>query len=1411
MTRTRNALGARESFALADGGEAFYYRLSKLEEDGLTTLSRLPFSIRVLLEAALRKHDGYLVRDEDVKTLAGWTPKGEACEIPFMPARVILQDFTGVPAVVDLAALRNAMVELGGDPKKVNPLVPVDLVIDHSVQVDFSGRFEDARARNLEIEYQRNKERYEFLKWGQKNLDNFRAVPPGRGIVHQVNLEWIAQVAHIGQEDGKPLYYCDTVVGTDSHTTMINGLGVLGWGVGGIEAEAVMLGQPVYMLTPEVVGFRLTGKLKPGVTATDMTLRIVEMLRKKGVVEKFVEFYGEGVGQMPLADRAMVANMAPEYGATCGFFPVDHATLEYMRQSGRDEAHIQNVERYYKAQGLFRTEETPDPEFTDTLHLDLSEVEPALAGPKRPQDRVNLSDMKEAFQASLTAPSGHKGHGLPASKVGANADVKVKGGQDYTIRHGDVVIAAITSCTNTSNPSVMLAAGLVARKARERGLMIKPWVKPSLAPGSRVVTEYYKAAGLDADLDALGFHVVGYGCTTCIAEGTPVLMGDGLARPIEDLPDGGGSVVFGPDAATRRLGLALQTEAFSKGEARCVELILQDGRALTCTPDHQVLRSDGIFVRADALKPGVDRVLVGPDAPCDVRGEDERGYVLEAGELAFRLDEAHERRSALAFVRLLGFLMGDGSISEMGQGRISVGQAMDREVILNDIELVTGQRPSAGMYDDIKWSVILPKSLTQAFLALDGVESGRRIHQPASLPAFITDPGCPVSLVREFLAGHFGADGWAPGANRATGCLVQPALMHAALTEHVPQMKAQMEVISSLLARCGVDMSASAVLEYPVRHAESSWRAKDDKARVEVRLTVPDGLGFVERVGYRYCIQKSMVAAAACVHWRTVKNIGRQRLQVADAIRAAHANDPSLSFERARSTVAEDFARREVVLFEHYVLLEGYDRYGRLPASVDFKPLHRESAGFPSLSEEMTQIGAGDWLSTEDSPRDRPRYICYKGDTTVPMLSLAVLGVREAGQRPVYDLSVAGAQAFVAGGVCVHNCIGNSGPLDPNIEEAIAEADLIVASVLSGNRNFEGRVHQNVQANFLASPPLVVAYALAGTVDIDLTTEPIDKGKDGQDVYLKDIWPSDAEIRETMQRCITPQMFRDRYADATEEPRWDAIDAVESDLYPWSAESTYIQLPSFFEGLAPEVSPIESIQGARVLLKLGDSVTTDHISPAGAFPTEGPAGQYLVERGVEPWDFNSFGSRRGNHEVMMRGTFANVRIRNQIAPGTEGGYSKHQPSGEVGFVYDVAMRYKKEGTPLIVLAGSQYGTGSSRDWAAKGVFLLGVKAVIATSFERIHRSNLVGMGVLPLCFLDGQSAATLGLDGSEVFDFPGLTDAVKPLQTLEVVARRADGAAVTFEVTVRLDTPVEVDYYRNGGILQTVVRNLALT
>jgi len=894
-----DAFGARSTLDTGHGSAALY-RLSALAEAGIApSLDRLPFSIKVLLESVLRNVDGEMVTDEDVRKLAAWSASEPGRdELPFTPSRVILQDFTGVPAVVDLASLRAAVARLGQDPKKINPLVPVDLVVDHSVQVDVFGS-PDAAARNAEIEFGRNRERYEFLRWGQKAFDDFRVVPPATGIVHQVNLEYLAKGVLLREDAGGPVALPDTLVGTDSHTTMINGLGVLGWGVGGIEAEAGMLGQPLYMVTPQVVGFRLLGRLREGTTATDLVLTVVQMLRRKGVVEKFVEYFGPGLSEMTLADRATIANMAPEYGATCGFFPVDDTTLSYLRRTGRSETEVDLVERYCKEQGLFRTAETPDPEFTDTLELDLATVEPSLAGPKRPHDRVALSQMKESFRKSLSAPVRDRGFGLTGDEVGRSVPVKM-GGRKAEIRHGSVVIAAITSCTNTSNPSVMLGAGLLARKARKRGLTVPPYVKTSLAPGSKVVTDYLKQSGLLPDLEALGFDLVGYGCTTCI---------------------------------------------------------------------------------------------------------------------------------------------------------------------------------------------------------------------------------------------------------------------------------------------------------------------------------------------------------------------------------------------------------------------------------------------------------------------------------------------------------------------------GNSGPLPQEVAGAIAEGQLVASAVLSGNRNFEGRVSPHVKANYLASPPLVVAYALAGTTDIDLATEPIGTAGDGSPVTLAEVWPSQEEIAE-LEASIDAKMFNRSYANVFDgNPTWNAIPVAGGELFEFRDDSTYIQEPPFFQGLTLDPPPLGDIQEAHILAVLGDSVTTDHISPAGDIALDSPAGRYLVSKGLEKKDFNSYGSRRGNDRVMVRGTFANIRLKNQMVPGVEGGLTVHVPSGEQMAIFDAAERYEAEGSPLVVVAGKEYGTGSSRDWAAKGTLLLGVRAVIAESFERIHRANLVGMGVLPLQFKDGEGVEALGLTGQETLSVAGLA-ALEPRQEVQVTIRRTDGSETTTAVVARLDTPVEVKYYRNGGILQTVLRKM---
>jgi aconitate hydratase len=899
-------------------------RLDALERRGWN-LARLPYALRILLENLLRREDGAMVTAGDIEALATWDPlAAPSREIAFMPARVLLQDFTGVPAVVDLAAMRDAMSAMQGNPKKINPLQPVELVIDHSVQVDEYGSAA-AFLINAEREFERNGERYAFLRWGQTAFDNFQVVPPDTGIVHQVNLEYLARVVMEGDLEGETYAYPDTLVGTDSHTTMINGLGVLGWGVGGIEAEAAMLGQPVSMLIPQVVGFRLAGELPEGATATDLVLRVTEMLRKKGVVGKFVEFFGPGLGSLPLADRATIANMAPEYGATCGIFPVDQVSLDYLKFTGRPAERIALVEAYMKEQGLFQTADTPEPVYSDTLELDLGTVEPSLAGPRRPQDRVRLSDVKPSFlkELEIMKAAGHRGRvAQPApgmQLIGGTASGTAVAEPEVTttdadgaakhLRDGSVVIAAITSCTNTSNPSVMVAAGLLAKKAVEKGLQVKPWVKTSLAPGSKVVTEYLREAGLTPYLDQLRFNLVGYGCTTCI---------------------------------------------------------------------------------------------------------------------------------------------------------------------------------------------------------------------------------------------------------------------------------------------------------------------------------------------------------------------------------------------------------------------------------------------------------------------------------------------------------------------------GNSGPLPTEISRAIDERDLVAAAVLSGNRNFEGRINSDVRANYLASPPLVVAYALAGRIDVDLHTEPLGTGKDGQPVFLKDVWPSRKEVEDTVLRALRAEMFQKEYRDVyAGDERWNALEVPEGDTYDWDPESTYVRLPPYFEDMPAEPKPAEDVKSARVLGLFGDSITTDHISPAGSIKVSSPAGKYLQEHGVAPKDFNSYGARRGNHEVMMRGTFANVRLRNRLVPEIEGGFTLHLPDGEPLPIYDAAMKYQAEGVPTVILAGKEYGTGSSRDWAAKGPRLLGVRAVIAETFERIHRSNLVGMGVMPLEFSQDQNADSLGLTGREVFDITGLATGVAngfaSDRQVSVRATTDDGKVTDFQARVRLDTPQEVEYYRHGGILHYVLRQLLLS
>jgi aconitate hydratase len=881
---------------LTVGGKSYDYFSLPAAAEKLGDIALLPFSMKVLLENLLRYEDGRTVTVDHIKALAAWlkTKKSDE-EIAYRPARVLMQDFTGVPAVVDLAAMREAIKALGGDPQKINPLSPVDLVIDHSVMVDAYASTTSLQ-QNIDLEFERNGERYKFLRWGQMGFNNFRVVPPGTGICHQVNVEYLAQVVWTGEENGKTLAYPDTLVGTDSHTTMVNGLAVLGWGVGGIEAEAAMLGQPTPMLIPEVVGFKLTGKITPGTTATDLVLTVTQMLRKKGVVNKFVEFYGPGLADLSLTDRATIANMAPEYGATCGFFPIDKEVIRYLSFTGRDPQRVALVEAYAKAQGLWHDENSPDPVFTDTLALDLTSVEPSLAGPKRPQDRVPLAAAAVEFDKALKDGFNHP-------EVVSSPVTGLTGpGAKTTLEDGDVAIAAITSCTNTSNPSVLFAAGLLARKAREKGLTRKPWVKTSLAPGSQVVTDYLNKAGLTADLDALGFNTVGYGCTTCI---------------------------------------------------------------------------------------------------------------------------------------------------------------------------------------------------------------------------------------------------------------------------------------------------------------------------------------------------------------------------------------------------------------------------------------------------------------------------------------------------------------------------GNSGPLDDNIAKSIEAGDLVVTAVLSGNRNFEGRISPHIKANYLASPPLVVAYALLGTMRKDIVTEPLGIGKDGKPVYLADIWPSPKEVAEFIEKYLTREMFSTRYSDVFKGPApWQAVKAIKSETYSWDGKSTYVANPPYFVGMTAKPKAVTDITGARPMAILGDSVTTDHISPAGSIKKDSPAGKYLIAHGVEAKDFNSYGARRGHHEVMMRGTFANIRIKNEMVPGVEGGITKHQPSGEIMPIYDAAMRYQAEGVPLVVVAGKEYGTGSSRDWAAKGTNLLGVKAVLVESFERIHRSNLVGMGVLPLQFKGDMTRKTLALDGTETFDVTGLTS-LKPLGDVQVTIHRANGKTETITVQCRIDNGGELDYYKNGGVLHYVLRSLA--
>ncbi len=1387
--------------------------------------SGLPVTVKILLEGLVRAAADGGATAEDIAALARYPaapPAGAA--VPFRPSRILLQDYTGVPAAVDLAAMRSAMKRAGKDPARIEPLVPVDLIIDHSVQADYFGS-KDVYERNLEREYQRNRERYALLRWAGQAFKTFRVVPPGAGICHQVNLERLSRVVQVRDGVAMP----DTLFGADSHTTMVNGLGVLGWGVGGIEAEAAMLGQPTYLPWPVVVGVRLTGTLPIGTTATDLVLTLTEKLRRHGVVNKFVEFTGDGLSALGVADRATVSNMSPEYGATSALWPVDAQTLRYLRQTGRADL-VDLVERYTKAQGLFRVDGAPVPRFDEILELDLGTVRPSVAGPKRPQDRHELPDVWDSFVGpkptkGITPPGQTEGpkplNDAPQTQVAAataaTAVVAQRAATEGGITDGSVVIAAITSCTNTSNPSVMIAAGLLAKKAVERGLTVPRHVKTTLAPGSRVVTRYLDKAGLTPYLDKLGYYLVGYGCTVCIARGTSVLQSNGTARRIEDLPTHGGAVVYGPDGQGR-LAIARQDAAASTGLRECVTLTFQDGRTLTCTPDHKLLRVDGTWVRADALRVGEDRVAMGLEAPLDVPADDETGYELRAGDLSFTFDSPGERIRTLAFGRLLGHLLSDGSISTFGQGRINVGQAVDRENALNDIEIVTGKRPKGTRYDDRKWSIALPMELTAAIVKLDGVRVGRRIDQAPVLPGSILDPRCPVALVREFLGGVFGADGHAPmlhryGNGEDDASIEQPAYSQAVRPEHVATQNDVMSQIVSLLARCGVEVGRARAYEYPVRRSASTYAAPDDGPRVEVRLCLPDGLSFVTNVGYRYCVDKALRASAAAVYWRMVDAIERQRSWMMRRLETIHGRMPELSFASARGVAASELSDREAVVFRHYSTLQGQDRFSRArPPVRGFRPLHRASASFPSPVQVLEEIGARSWFSDARSRADTDhtkRYCVDKEALTLPTFSLCLIDRRPAGIHEVFDVRVDDINAFVANGTVVHNCIGNSGPLaTPEIEQEVKDHDLNVVSVLSGNRNFEGRIHPLVKSSYLASPPLVVAYALAGTIHKDLTSEPLGTGTNGEPVYLRDIWPTPDEVNALMASSITQEMFDTEYGRIYDGDRyWKTMPAPTGMMYDWDPKSTYVQEPPFFQDLR-DAGSIADVVGARALAVLGDSVTTDHISPAGSIPQASPAGQYLVELGVKPVDFNQYGTRRGDHEVLVRGTFANIRLRNALVQ-REGWWTRHVASGDEMTIYDAAMRYQREGTPLVILAGKEYGTGSSRDWAAKGPLLLGVRAVIAESFERIHRSNLVGMGILPLQYASG-NAASLGLTGEETFAIRGLKD-LAPRATLMVEATRPNGEVVRFETVARVDDPVDLDYVRTGGVLSLVLRNMLTT
>ncbi len=1394
-------------------GRADLYELGRLGAD----TGDLPYSIRVLVENALR-HAGKVEGANDaVHRLLEW-PRSVNSGLPFMPYRVLLQDYTGVPLVVDLASMRDAVKRNGRDPRAINSLVPMDLIIDHSVQVDGWGD-EVAFSYNVSREYERNSERYSLLKWAQGSFENLRVFPPGKGICHQVNLEFLATVVALKEKDGRLSAVPDTLVGTDSHTTMVNGLGVLGWGVGGIEAEAVMLGEPYHMPIPRVVGVKLVGQLPEGATPTDVVLTVTELLRGRNVVDAFVEYFGEGYQHLSVPDRATLGNMSPEYGATVGFSPVDFTTLGYLRDTGRDPAYVRFVEEYCRRQGLFAQPGDHEPRYSDVVVVDLSTIEPCIAGPRNPEEKRLLREVPRYARKFLE----ERRNAMPSTSVSSSGPAG--GGQTLVsplagsrgtsaVGDGSVVLAAITSCTNTSNPTVMIGAGLVAKKAVLRGLSPKPYVKCSLAPGSTVVKDYLEGSGLLTYLDKLGFNIVGFGCTSCIAQGTPVLLADGTSRSIESLPKSGGASLLGPNTEGR-LEIVRQSELLKNGVRDCVELVLQDGRSLICTPDHRILCSDGRWVRADELDLGKDRVIVGLEGPHDTPAHDESGYTLHAGDFTFSMDTELDRARTLAFARLLGHLLGDGSISVYGQGRMSVGQSIDRETVLNDIELVTGLRPAANRYDEQKWSIVLPMALTSAIVTLRGVQVGRRISQPPTLPEFLTKEDCPVAALREFLGGLFGADGHGPslhkwGDREEDSTLDPPAFSQSTIPAHLEQSRRFMREVILLLARCGVGTESAHVYEYPTRRSSTSYAASQDgMPRIEVRLQLPNGLSFIEHVGYRYCVDKVMRASAAAVYWRLVDGIQKQRLWMAARLEELHQRQPTLSFSQARQLVVVSLGNHESeaslppIVSPHYALLEGYDRFSRLPKATDrkFQPLHRDSCDFSSPVALFRELGVRDWfapLQSRDEMEPIKRYCVEKEAMSLPSFSLQIVDRRPAGQRNVYDLTVDDLHAFIAGTVAVHNCIGNSGPLDPEVESAIKERDLYAVAVLSGNRNFDGRIHPLAKGSFLMSPMLVVGYALAGRIDFDFS-EPLGVDPEGKPVFLKDLWPTLQEIKDVAASSLRSDLYRSRYADAlTGDATWDALPGGAGETFEWDPSSTYVREPPWFQ--TGSVVAAGDIEGARALAVFGDKITTDHISPAGSIAFGSPAGRYLVEHGVDMVHFSSYGSRRGNHEVMVRGGFANTRLRNLLAEGREGGLTRFLPTGEVLPIYDASVRYY--GTPLIIIAGKQYGAGSSRDWAAKAPKLLGVRAVMAESFERIHRSNLVAMGILPLEFSPGEGLVGLNLSGEEVFSIRGLAN-LAPGAILDVTAASPKGET-RFKVKARIDNEAEMGYYASGGVLPFV-------